>query len=195
MPITSQIPLFPLPLLPIPGELVPLHIFEPRFKQLLEDAETRDISFGVYCNHQLNEAKIGSLMKLESVIKRHPTGEADIVVRCSDLFSLQRMNRNFKMKMYPGGDVEIWQVDINEMADARLYEIFLEYQTKRSISNHMTVFNLYQMASELNLDLYDRYKFLRSSYERKISFLSAQLKFQIHIVKQEEKSKDVYHLN
>jgi uncharacterized protein len=189
------IPLFPLALLPLPDELVPLHIFEPRYRQLLHDAETHDINFGIYCNHQLNEQKLGCVMRLESVIKKYPSGESDIVVRCKDIFSLDRMYRTYKTKEYPGGDVQCWNVDVTEMGNAGLYEQFIEYQSKRNITNHFTVFNLYQMANELNLDLYDRYRFLISPYERKVQFLSTRLKFQLHVLQQEEKSKDVYHLN
>jgi uncharacterized protein len=82
------IPMFPLSVLPLPGELVPLHIFEPRYKQLLQDAEHADVSFGIYFNHTLNLEKIGSLMKLESIIKRYPGGESDIIVKCVDIFYL-----------------------------------------------------------------------------------------------------------
>jgi hypothetical protein len=191
----KHIPVFPLALLPLPGELVPLHIFEPRYKQLLQDAETVDMPFGIYCSHELNKEKIGSLMKLESTIKRYPTGEADIVVRCLDVFTLDKMFRNYKLKMYPGGEVQMWGVDTNEMPGAQLYEDFLEYQRKRNITNHFNLFNLYQIAGEMNFDLFDRYKFLTSSYEKKLQFLSAQLKFQLHVLSQEEKSKDLFHLN
>src|SRR5438105_395123 len=104
----SKIPVFPLSIFPLPGELVPLHIFEPRYKQLLTDAETKDISFGIYFTHVSNTEKIGSIVKLESVIKRHETGESDIIVKCTDLFHLNRMFRNFKDKLYPGGEVKLW---------------------------------------------------------------------------------------
>jgi len=57
-----KIPMFPLSIFPMPGEMVPLHIFEPRYKQLLHDAETKDISFGIYFNHVSNVEKIGSLV-------------------------------------------------------------------------------------------------------------------------------------
>lgn len=191
----TQIPLFPLGLLPMPDELVPLHIFEPRYRQLLNDAETQDISFGIYCNHELNKLRLGSLMKLESVLKKYPSGEADIVVRCVNVFTLQKMFRTYKTRLYPGGDVEMWNLDGTEMVDSELYHLFLEYQTRRNISNHYTVFNIYQMATELNLDLYDRYRFLTSSHEKRVSFLNAQLRFQLHILTQEEKSRDLYHLN
>jgi uncharacterized protein len=189
------IPVFPLTLLPFPGELVPLHIFEPRYRQLLQDAETTDIEFGIYCNHDLNKVRLGSLMKLESIIKRYPTGESDIVVRCTDVFSMQKMLRNFKSKLYPGAEVQMWAVKTDEMPGIHLYENFIEYQRRRKINTHVNLFNVYQMAIELNLDLFDRYKFLNSSYERKLLFLSTQLKFQLHVLHQEEKSKDLFHLN
>ena len=190
-----QIPMFPLTLLPLPGELVPLHIFEPRYKQLLTDTETHDITFGIYCNHEFNKDKLGSLMKLESVIKRYGSGEADVIMRCIDVFAMEKLYRTYKTKLYPGGDVNFWNVDLNEMPGVELYELFLLYQTKRNINKHFTTFNIYQIAHELNFDLFDRYKFLNSSAEKKNSFMLAQLKFQIHVLQQEEKSKDVYHLN
>lgn len=189
------IPMFPLTLLPLPGELVPLHIFEPRYKQLLTDAETMDISFGIFLNHECNVAKLGALMKLESVIKRYPDGESDIVLRCIDIFSMEKLYRNYKAKLYPGGDISHWKINAQAMPGVELYELFLGFQEKRRINRHFTTFTLYQMATELNLDLFDRYKLMTLSEEKRESFLIRQLQFQLHVISQEEKSKDVYHLN
>lgn len=190
-----KIPMFPLTLLPLPGELIPLHIFEPRYKELLNDTETLDISFGIYCNHELNKERYGALMKLESVIKRYPGGEADIIVRCVDVFSMDKLYRTYKSRSYPGGDVHLKSIDLNEMPGVQIYELFLAYQAKRNIHKHFTSFTVYQIAQELNFDLYERYKFLTSSTTRRDAFLASQLKFQIHILQQAEKSKDVFHLN
>jgi hypothetical protein len=187
--------MFPLTLLPLPGELVPLHIFEPRYRQLLDDAETTDISFGIFLNHECNIRKLGALMKLESVIKRYPGGESDIVLRCIDIFSMEKLYRTYKTKLYPGGDVRSWQVDPQSMPGVELYETFLAFQEKRKINRHFTAFTLYQVATELNLDLFDRYKLLTLSQQKKESFLLSQLKFQLHVISREEKSKDVFHLN
>jgi hypothetical protein len=189
------IPMFPLTLLPLPGELIPLHIFEPRYKQLINDAETLDIIFGIYCNHDFNKEKLGSLMKLESVIKRYPSGESDIVVRCVDVFSMEKLYRTYKHKLYPGGDAHLQHTDITQLPGVELYELFLIYQTRRNINKHFTTFTIYQIAQELNFDLFDRYKFLTTSSVKKENFLIRQLKFQLHVIRQEEKSKDVYHLN
>lgn len=192
---TSLVPMFPLTLLPLPGELVPLHIFEPRYKQLLEDAEITDVTFGIYLNHECNELKLGGLMKLESVIKRYPGGESDIVLRCIDIFSMSKLYRTYKSKLYPGGDIRSWKVDPQSMPGVELYETFLAFQEKRKINRHFTPFTLYQVATELNLDLLDRYKLITLPNEKKDGFLLKQLKFQLHIMSQEEKSKDVFHLN
>src|SRR5690606_17265260 len=106
----------------------PLHIFEPRYKQLLEDAETSDISFGIFLNHECNLQRLGALMKLESVIKRYPGGESDIVVRCVDMFSMGKLYRTYKSKQYPGGDVQHWNVDPHTMPGVELYELFIVFQ-------------------------------------------------------------------
>jgi hypothetical protein len=191
----SHIPMFPLAILPLPGELVPLHIFETRYKQLLQDAENRDIHFGIYFSHSINTQRIGSLMKLESVIKRYPAGESDIIVKCQDIFSMETLLRNYKTKKYPGGEVHFWNIVQDTFAAQATYEAFIEYLKLRNISKHISPFNIYQMATELGLDVNDRYKFLLASDEKRESFLIKQVKFQTYLLQQEDKSKDVYHLN
>lgn len=190
-----QIPMFPLAILPLPGELVPLHIFEPRYRQLLQDAEINDIQFGIYFSHESNEQKIGSLMKLESVIKRYPGGEADIIVKCEDIFNMNLLLRKYKSKLYPGGDVTVWNVEKNTFPGPELYELFLTYLKQRNINQHLTIFNLYQIANELSLDISDRYKFLTVAEDKREAFIINRVKFQMHILHQEERSKDNYHLN
>lgn len=189
------IPMFPLSILPLPGELVPLHIFEPRYRQLLQEAEASDISFGIFFNHVINSEKIGSLVRLESVIKRYPSGESDIVVKCHDIFTMETLYRTFKSKLYPGGDVTFWNVDLNELASVKLEELFLEYLAKRNITRQQAIFSTYAMAQELNLELNDRYTFLLCDEQKREAFLLQRIKYQMHILQHEEKSKDVFHLN
>lgn len=191
---TVQIPMFPLTLLPLPGELVPLHIYEARYKQLLEEAETQDLSFGIYFNRESNLEKVGSLMKLESVIKRYPGGESDIIVKCVDIFSMEVMSRTFKKKPYPGGIVRLWHVE-SGIPGQQLYEAFLEFMNQRKISKHVSTFTIFQIANELNMDFSDRYDFLMSPEASREKFLIRRIKFLVHLLQQEQKSKDVFHLN
>ena len=134
-------------------------------------------------------------MRLESVIKRYPGGESDIIVRCQDNFTLDLLLRTYKDKLYPGGDVNLWKTDSNVLPSPGLYASFVEYLRLRRINEHVAPFNIYQVAHELNLDVQARYKFLTLGNDQRESFLSSTIRFQTYLLKQEEKSRDVFHLN
>lgn len=187
--------MFPLTIFPLPGEMVPLHIFEPRYRQLLKDAEERDISFGIYFNHTLNTTKLGSLVKLESVIKRYDSGESDIIVKCQDLFQMDTLFRTFKDKLYPGGDVNFWEVDLQDPAGTKIQKEFEEFMRLLKINKLPSPCSIYHIANELSLDLEDKLKFVTSEEDKREVFLTSRLRFQKHLLTQAEKAKDVFHLN
>ena len=81
------------------------------------------------------------------------------------------------------------------MPGVELYELFLTFQEKRKINRHFTAFTLFQVATELNPDIFDRYKLLALPEGRKETFLISQIKYQMHIIAREQDSKDVFHLN
>jgi hypothetical protein len=192
---SAKIPMFPLSIFPLPGELVPLHIFEPRYRQLLQDAESRDISFGIYLNHLSNTEKFGSLVKLESVIKRYPDGESDIIVKCSDLFTMTTLFRTFSDKLYPGGEVTCWNVDLSRMVDDKLVSEFTEYLQLLKITQPSRPVTSFGIANELNLSIEDRLKFVVLDDEKKESFLLSRIRYQATLLREAKKAKDVFHLN
>lgn len=187
--------MFPLPIFPLPGELVPLHIFEKRYRQLLEDAAERDFSFGIYFNHVSNVQKLGSLVQLESVIKRYPDGESDIIVKCTDLFTMTKMHRTYLDKLYPGGGVHFWNTDLHLQVSPRLKTQYEDYLTLININHAQNKISAYDVANELNLDLNERLKFVLSDQEKRELFLLHQLKYQKQLLQHVEKAKDVFHLN
>ena len=190
-----RIPIFPLTIFPLPGEMVPLHIFEPRYRQLLEDAEKKDISFGIFFNHTSNANKLGALVKLESVIKRFVGGESDIIVKCVDLFTMDAMQRTFKDKLYPGGDVALWSIDLQKPVVNKLQKEFDTYLKLLMMSQTEGVTSIFHIANELSLDNLDRIKFVEANEEKKEMFLLSRLRYQSRLVLEAEKSKDVFHLN
>lgn len=187
--------MFPLTIFPLPGELVPLHIFEPRYRQLLKDAEERDITFGIYFNHVLNTEKMGSLVKLESVIKRYDSGESDIIVKCLDLFKMATLFRTYKEKPYPGGNVEFCEVDVHIPVSAGLQNEFESFMHVLKINKIPSPCSIYHVANELSLDREDRIRFAYSEWDKKESFLSSRIRFQKHLLTEAERAKDVFHLN
>lgn len=190
-----RIPIFPLAIFPLPGEMVPLHIFEPRYRQLLDDAEKRDISFGIFFNHVNNTHKLGSLVKLESVIKRFSGGESDIIVKCIDLFEMESLYRTYKDKPYPGGDVALHNVDLNQPVGNKLQQEFNFYLKLLLIAPAAEATSIFNIANALSLDNVDKLKFVESDPEKKKNFLLSRLRYQTQLILEAEKSKDVFHLN
>jgi hypothetical protein len=175
--------------------MVPLHIFEPRYRQLLEDAETRDFSFGIYYNHTTNIGKLGSLVKLESVIKRYKTGESDIIVKCLDLFTMGKLFRTYKDKLYPGGQITRWNVEGSKPMGESLKEYFQEYHSWLKLTHGDKVVSLYDVANELSLGFEERLKFVQLPVAKQESFLVNQIKYQILLMHQAESARDIFHLN
>jgi Uncharacterized protein, similar to the N-terminal domain of Lon protease len=192
----TKIAMFPLSIFPLPGELVPLHIFEPRYRQLLHDAETKDIPFGIYFTHTANDQKLGSLVKLESVIKRYSGGESDIIVKCIDLFELKKLLKTYRDKLYPGGEVNLWNLDLSlPIENDRLLTLFKEYRNQLKITPQVKPLSVYDVANELNLDNEDKLKFASANSNKKEAFLISQLRYHTQLLNHVELSKDVFHLN
>lgn len=189
------IPMFPLSILPLPDELVPLHIFEPRYQQLLQDAETKDTAFGIYFNHVRNTQKVGSWVRLESTLKRYAGGEADIVVRCIGSFKLQKLYRHYKDRLYPGGHVHFVDTDLNRPVSLRLLGAYQQFSIAPKAEVKQEKVSIYTIANELNFDLDDRLKFLALDTQRQESFILSRLRYQQELNRQAENAKDVFHLN
>ncbi|MBY0435847.1 MAG: hypothetical protein K2U26_17260, partial [Cyclobacteriaceae bacterium] len=103
--------------------------------------------------------------------------------------------RTYKDKLYPGGEVEFWQVDLNEQVTPKLEKEFKDYMSLLKINKIPVPCSVYHVANELGLDFEERLKFVSSAPDKKETFLSSRLKFQKHLMTEAEKSKDVFHLN
>ncbi len=77
----SELPLFPLALVLLPGELLPLHIFEPRYQRLLADCRETGEPFGIVLFGKEGMASTGCTARLVAVLSEYGDGRADIVVR------------------------------------------------------------------------------------------------------------------
>jgi len=81
MTSTTKIPLFPLGVVLFPEGLLPLHIFEERYKQMIGECIEQDREFGVvYYNGEEMRSK-GCTTRVIRVLKRHPDGRMDILTQ------------------------------------------------------------------------------------------------------------------
>ncbi|MEQ8927028.1 MAG: hypothetical protein RLO81_14510 [Fulvivirga sp.] len=189
------IPIFPLNILPLPTELIPLHIFEPRYRQLLTDMEASDIEFGILYAAPINADRVGALVKLESILKRYSTGESDIVVKCTGTFILDKYHKHYKDKLYAGGNSIIIDPPASNYASDELKNEYREYQEIAG-SSYDSAVTIHDIANTLNLDNTDRLKYLRLiAKEKKERFLKDRLRFNLYILEQELKYKNSFTLN
>ncbi len=108
------IPLFPLQMVVFPGENLNLHIFEPRYRQLISVCESEDITFGIPAYIDGKLSKLGTEIRLSAIEKRYPGGEMDIRTVAGGIFQVNRFYRQVPGKLYPGADIEQLEIDFNE---------------------------------------------------------------------------------
>jgi len=75
----DYLPLFPLDVVLFPEMLLPLHIFEERYKEMIAECLQGDSPFGILYSHQDTVEMIGCTAKITQVIKRYPDGRLDLV--------------------------------------------------------------------------------------------------------------------
>ena len=74
-----KIPLFPLNIVVLPFEEVPLHIFEPRYKKMIKESIENDTPFGIVLNNNGSIDNIGCSLNVTKIIKHYKTGEYDLI--------------------------------------------------------------------------------------------------------------------
>ncbi|QQS38036.1 MAG: LON peptidase substrate-binding domain-containing protein [Ignavibacteriales bacterium] len=79
--MANLIPLFPLKLVVFPGSKYPLHIFEPRYKKMINWCLENNSGFGV-CSFLNDEiSRIGTYVRIDTILRKHENGEMDIIVK------------------------------------------------------------------------------------------------------------------
>jgi Lon protease-like protein len=100
--------LFPLDLVVLPGEAVPLHLFEPRYRQLYADCVLEERPFVVVQAGPAGTAEVGCSCGFETLVRRFPDGRLNVVVRGLEPVRLVEETEGrlyFSAKVEPLGDL------------------------------------------------------------------------------------------
>ncbi len=89
----SLLPLFPLDLVLFPGASLPLHIFEPRYREMISECLDRRKSFGIVRAKEEGVAEIGCTAEIITVAKKYPDGRMDIVTEGRERFEVMQVNQ------------------------------------------------------------------------------------------------------
>jgi Lon protease-like protein len=100
----SEMPIFELPLALLPGEQLPLHIFEERYKRMIGRSVDEGEPFGVVLRDDEGARSVGCTARVEEVLERFDDGRMNVVVSGQEPF---RVLDRFEAPEYPAGEVEV----------------------------------------------------------------------------------------
>jgi Lon protease-like protein len=91
--LDALLPLFPLDVVLFPGTPLPLHIFEPRYKEMIGECLAEPRSFGVVRAVERGLAEVGCTAEIITVVKEYPDGRLDLVTEGRQRFEIVRVNQ------------------------------------------------------------------------------------------------------
>ncbi len=87
-----KIPLFPLDIVLFPGVPLPLHIFEPRYQEMIAECIAGNAAFGVVRAQREGLAVIGCTAQVVRELQRYPDGRSDVLTQGVDRFEIEQLD-------------------------------------------------------------------------------------------------------
>jgi Lon protease-like protein len=109
----QDFPLFPLAIVALPTEAVPLHVFEPRYRTMIAECLENGTEFGIVWASEDGLRQVGCACEIAEVLERHEDGRMDILTRGTRPFRLVEAHDELP---YPAGTIE-WLDDKPEEPD------------------------------------------------------------------------------
>jgi len=167
----ADFPLFPLPVVLLPTEVMPLHIFEERYKAMIGECIEDHREFGIVWLSDDGLKDVGCTAEVAEVIEEMEDGRLNILARGGKPFRLLEKQEDH---VYPAGTIELLDEDHAEEADAggeareRYADLLERITNERPEEEALTELNSYEMAAtvEIELDVKQGLLELRSEEER-----------------------------
>jgi len=155
----ERIPLFPLEVVLFPGTPLPLHIFEPRYKLMIQRCLENDSEFGVVLARSDGTASVGCTAGIVKVVKKYSDGRMDILTMGQTAFRILEV---FNDRPYLESAVEYLEEDTGSARTEVQQQLLQLYEQchgliygrgPKSPEVHDECSVAYQIASELPLEL------------------------------------------
>lgn len=201
--MTNFIPVFPLGIVVYPGEMVNLHIFEPRYKQLVNECYAEGKPFGIptVIDNKLNE--MGTLVKITDMVQVYDNGEMDIRTQGIRVFRVLEMIKSVPDKLFSGaivnypenvegpGKRELMQKVVNAIRELhRLLDITKDFHKP---DNELAT---YDIAHHAGLSLEEEYELLGlMREEQRQEYLKRHLGKVLPVIAEMEALKERVKLN
>jgi Lon protease-like protein len=156
-PLVRDFPLFPLGLVALPSELIPLHIFEERYKTMMARVLEEEGEFGIVWVSDDGLRPVGCACEIAEVLERMPDGRLNLVARGTRVFRIASRQDELA---YPAGVVEFLddraeEPDPEAAAEAHaIYADLVEQATDRTPDvDEIAAMSAYEMAATVEFGL------------------------------------------
>lgn len=164
--MTNFIPIFPLGIVVYPGEKLNLHIFEPRYKQLINECFQNKKPFGIPAVIDNKVQENGTLVIVTELSKVYDNGEMDIKTQGERVFRMLEVIKDVPEKLYSGaivnypdnserGDIELMRKVLNGIRE--LHKLL---NVSKDFKKPDEQLNCYEVAHHVGLTLQEEYEFL-----------------------------------
>jgi Lon protease-like protein len=168
--ITDRFPLFLLPLVLLPGEVVPLHVFEERYKRMIGDCMEANGEFGIVWLSDDGLRSIGCTARVTQVLAELEDGRLNVLVAGGRPF---RLLRRIDDMPYPAGEVELLD-DADSPADevlaeearSRYADLVEQVTDERPSEEDLGDMDAYGMAATIEFDAAPKQELLELRTER-----------------------------
>jgi len=155
--VVRDFPLFPLGVVALPHELVPLHIFEQRYRTMIGECLERGTEFGIVWAGEEGVRPVGCAVEITEVLERMEDGRMNILTRGTRPFRIVDEQHDLP---YPAGTVE-FLTDKTEDSDAKTraaaheaYGSLVEQATDRvPDAEELDAMTAYEMAATVDFGL------------------------------------------
>ncbi len=165
-------PLFPLQIVVLPGEVVPLHIFEERYKTMIAECLDEEREFGIVWMSDDGLKEVGCTVEITELLERMDDGRMNILTQGSAPF---RLLRRIDDMPYPAGEIELLEdaaaeedAELADEARERYAELVERVTDSRPDAAELAGMSAYAMAATVEFPLPAKQKLLelRSEAER-----------------------------
>ncbi|HET8953659.1 MAG TPA: LON peptidase substrate-binding domain-containing protein [Solirubrobacteraceae bacterium] len=157
MPTVRDFPLFPLGLVALPSELIPLHIFEERYKTMIGRCRTEPTEFGIVWMADDGLRQIGCACEIAEVLEELEDGRINLVVRGTRPFRIEARQEELP---YPAGTVEFLadreesiDPDAARAAQEAYAELVRQATDRNPDPDELAAMTAYQMAATVEFGL------------------------------------------
>lgn len=170
--MTNFIPIFPLGIVVYPGEELNLHIFEPRYKQLITECYAAKKPLGIPTVIQNKMQEYGSLVEIIELTKTYANGELDVKTKGDKVFRILEIIKEIPDKLYGGAIVsypdnfEKGMPELIKSIMTSVRELHQLLKVDKDFKKKEEEIKAYDLAHHVGLSMGEEYELLMLADER-----------------------------